>query len=239
MLSTTEIIVLDAVRYSDTASIVHAYSREFGPLHLKVSRASRRKAGGTRAFFTPFSLLSVTLDFRPKKEVQVPWESHLVNCPSCISADPVANAVTLFLTELLFRLLRTEESDVALFDLIKEEIAGMDSLSEGELANFHLVFLLKLLPHLGILPLLDSYRPGYVLDFEEGRFLPPVSDYQREEAPTNALFLELLTSETPYLTPISRAGRQALLRFILRFYGHHFPSISNLRSPEILTDLFA
>ena len=239
MLSTTDVIVLDAVRYSDTASIVHVYSREFGPLHLKVSRASRHKAGGTRAFFTPFSLLSVTLDFRPKKEVQVPWESRLLYCPSCISADPAANAVALFLTELLFRLLRSEEPDEALFDLLKEEIEQMDGLTTGELANFHLVLLLRMLPLLGILPATETYRPGYVLSVEEGRFIPPVAEYQKAEAPSAAMMMDMLSSEEPLRVPLSRDQRQALLRFLLRYYSCHFPSVSDLRSPDILAALFS
>lgn len=238
MLQETELIVLDAVRYSDTAAIVHTYSRAFGPLPFKVARTGRQKAGGTRVFFTPLSLLSVTLDYRPKKEVQVPWEARLVSCPSCISTDPVANAVTLFLTELLFRLLQNEEPDDNLFRLLKSEIGSMDNLSTGELANFHLVFLLKLLPALGILPVLESYRPGYVLDFTEGCFRPPFNDVQKSNAPLSGILVDMLLSPQPYCHPLSRSQRNAFLNLLLRYFAHHFPSISLLRSPAVLSTLF-
>lgn len=239
MLQETELIVLDAVRYSDTAAIVHTYSRAFGPLPLKVARTSRRKAGGTRPFFTPFSLLSVTLDFRPKKEIQTPWEARLVTCPSCVSTDPVANAVTLFLTEVLFRLLRNEEPDEALFALLKDEIAAIDGLSTSELANFHLVFLLKLLPTLGILPVLESYRQGYVLNFEEGRFFPAQNAAQRADAECSAMLFGMITAPEPYSYPLTRETRKAFLGFLTRYLSHHFPSVRDLRSPDVLSALFA
>ena len=238
MLQETELIVLDAVRYSDTASVVHTYSRAFGPLHLKVARASRRKAGGTRPFFTPFSILSVTLDFRPKKEIQTPWEAHLLTSPSCVSTDPVACAVTLFLTELLFRLLRNEEPDDGLFQLLKGEIEAMDRLSTSELANFHLVFLLKLLPKLGILPVLESYREGYVLNFEEGRFFPAQNATQKADAESSATLIGLVTAPDPYRYPLTREKRKRFLDFLTRYLSHHFPSVRDLHSPEVLSALF-
>ena len=238
MLQETELIVLNAVRYSDTAAIVHTYSRAFGPLHLKVSRTSARKAAGTRAFFTPFSLLSVVLDYRPKREVQIPSESRLLYCPACIATDPVANAVTLFLTELLFKLLRNEEPEERLFGLIKEEIALMDRLTSAEMANYHLVFLLKLLPAIGVMPVIDDYRPGWVLNLDEGGFMPPFGPAQNEDRAPSETLIRLLRADDPYLCPLNQNSRQALLRLLLRYLSRHYPSLDNLRSPAVLSELF-
>ena len=239
MLVTTELIVLDAVRYSDTAAIVHTYSRDFGPLHLKVSRpSSRRRQGGARAFFSPLSLLEVTMDYRPKREVQTPLEARLEGCPGCVATDPGANAVALFLTELLFRLLRSEEPDKALFSLLRGEILSMDLLSSAELANFHLVLLTKMLPLLGVLPDLNGYREGYLLDFEEGRFYPPAGGHQRERIRVSGLFCRLMKEEAPLSVPLTREERGGLLDLLLGYLGTHFPSVQGLKSPAILPLLF-
>lgn len=238
MLIKTELIVLDAVRYSDTALIVHTYSREVGPLHVKVTRSGRHKSSTSRIFLTPLSLLETSMDFRHNREVQIPLETHLLYCPSCISTDPVANAVTHFLTELLFRLLRNEEPDYELFGLLRDEIFSMDSLSTSELANFHIVLLLRLMPLLGIQPRTDSYRPGYILDIEEGVFCPPLNDRRRAESPIFQSLIELLGTTSPHSYPLSGERRNALLRMLLRYYSHHFPSLSDLRSLDVLSALF-
>ena len=73
MTTEIEAIVLTAVRFSDTAYMIHVYSDLFGSLSLRVSRpAGRKTAGGTRALFIPLSVIRTTIDYRSTREVFIP-----------------------------------------------------------------------------------------------------------------------------------------------------------------------
>lgn len=89
MTTEIEAIVLTAVRFSDTAYMIHVYSDLFGSLSLRVSRpAGRKTAGGARALFIPLSVIRTTIDYRSTREVFIPRGTTIVQLLSAPSIDP-------------------------------------------------------------------------------------------------------------------------------------------------------
>lgn len=239
MLTTTELIVLKGVRYSDTSSIVHTYSEQFGSLSLKITRTPfSKKRGGTGAFFIPLSILSITLDHRENRQIFTPRETNIIHVPSVISIDPIANAVALFLTELLNRLLRTDGGDAKLYGYLRGKIIGLDDLSTERRASFHLGLMTGLLYHFGILPEAESYRDGYVLDCTEGRFRPPYNTNEAIMSEASGLLYRFIATQDPEALPLHRTQRNNFLELLLRYLTCHFPEVGTLHSPDILTQLF-
>lgn len=157
MTTEIEAIVLTAVRFSDTAYMIHVYSDLFGSLSLRASRpAGRKTAGGARALFIPLSVIRTTIDYRSTREVFIPRGTTIVQLLSAPSIDPSANALALFATELLHRLLRSASPDRALYGYLRESLADLDRISDTARASWHLRLMTGLCHHLGILPRYDA-----------------------------------------------------------------------------------
>lgn len=239
MLTDTSAVVLKAVRYSDTNSIVHTYTERFGSTSYLVSRSSGRKSGGLRALFLPLSVVQITMDHRPNKDIQRVREATILHTPMRPSVDPVANAIALFVAELLDRILRSSDCDPQLFDFVTQEIRHIEGVDTQSLASFHLYFMAALSWRLGIMPDTEGYRHGDVLCCTEGKFRPPSGRQEAEQAEVSYHLYRLLTMPRQEPLTIDRHGRNSLLALLLRYFDHHFPGVSRLKSPSILQELFA
>lgn len=87
--------------------------------------------------------------------------------------------MSMFLAELLGQATRNEQVNVPLFSFIVESVAWLDQ-AQGNYANFHIVFMVRLTFFLGFSPNLESGVHGDFFDLEEGRFVSFV--------PTRTLF---------------------------------------------------
>lgn len=238
MLTDTSAVVLKAVRYSDTNSIVHTYTEQFGSTSYLVSRSSGRKSGGLRALFLPLSVVQITTDHRPNKDIQRIKEATILHTPMRPSVDPVANAIALFVAELLDRILRSSDCDPQLFAFVTSEIRRMEEVDAQSMASFHLYFLGALSWRLGIMPDVEGYRKGDILCCEEGRFRPAIGRQESERSEVSYLLHKMLTMPRQETLVIDRNGRNKLLALLLQYFDHHFPGVSQLKSPRILQELF-
>lgn len=239
MLTETELIVLKSVRYSDNHSIVHTYSQSFGSLSLKVSHSARRKRGGMRAFFIPLSLIKTTLDYQEKREILIPREATLVHAPFRPTIDARANAIALFTTEVLGRVLRTEQSEPTLYNFLRKEILRLEEIPSDLLPSYHLTLLTGVTHHLGILPRTEEYREGYSLHFESGTFAYPITYAERANVASSALLYHFITESEPEKLPLNRIQRNDLLDLLLSYLSYYYPNLNNLKSPSILRTLFS
>lgn len=238
MLTTTELIILKGVKYSDTSSIVNTYSEQYGSLAFKISRTpTSRKRGGMGAFFMPLSILSVTFNYQTKREVFIPKEYSIIHTPKSPSIDPTANAVALFTVELLNRLLRSDGGDSGVYNYIKQRIQQLDNLPKQELSSFHLGTIVGILHYIGILPQIESYKPGYILDNSEGQFIQSFNKNDKKVS-ASKLLIDYIKTPNPEALPINKEERNTLLDLLLQYLTYHYPEIGNLHSPEILTQLF-
>ena len=159
---------------------------------------------------------------------------------TAVAGDPVKSMVALFLSEVLFRVVREQEPDLRLFQYLYESIHLLEYADKG-IANFHLVFLLGLLQPLGIFPSVESYHPGDYFDMLNGLFtdaLPLHSHFLNET--DSAAFVRLLRIgfENMALFGFSRQDRHAIIQHILTYYRLHLPDFPEIKSLSILQSLF-
>ena len=221
MLQTSNAIILSSVRYSDTRAIVHAYTRERGSVSYNILVPTSRRKSKYKVMFFPLALVEITADYRPNKEVQHVQEVRLLRAISTPSANPISNAISIFLLEFWDKLLRSEVKDY-----------------RADLSSFHIKHLCSLTMVLGISPHHETFRQGYVLDVQEGIFRP--SSYSATQAPlqeSNVIY-HYLTSPEEYRPALNREIRNSILSLLLRYYEHHYPSISSMKSPKVLSVLF-
>ena len=146
MLHTTDAIVLALQPQSDKAHLLHAYTRTGGRVNYKVYGLGRHHSAGT---YAPFSLIQITGDGPSTDGGRLPSirTSQLLYVPASTPADPHKQAISLFLSEVLFRTLRMPMMDEAMFDFIARSIPLLDATNQPQ--NFHLAFLVELAAKLG------------------------------------------------------------------------------------------
>ena len=149
MLSTTDAIVLALQPLSDRAHLLHAYTRAGGRVNCKVYGLGRRHAAG---LYTPFSLIQLTADFPSLQgggggRLPSVRSAQLAFVPTTTTTDLRKQAVSLFLSEVLYLTLRHPMQDEPLFDFLAEAVQELDRTDQPE--NFHLSFLSDFAAQLG------------------------------------------------------------------------------------------
>ena len=158
MLATTDAIVLSLQPYSDKAHILHAYTRAGGRVNYKVYGLGRKHAIG---LYTPLSLIQITADYPTSGLPTVRETTHpssITHHQSSISTDPYKRTIALFISEVLYHVLRHPMEDEILFEYL---IASIESLEHSvEPSNFHIHFLTGLAAKLGFAMEQEPVLPG-------------------------------------------------------------------------------
>ena len=171
MLATTDAIVLSFQPYSDKAHILHAYTRANGRVNYMVYGIGRKNAVGK---YTPLSLIQITASYPSSgmpviKEASLsPLTSHL----SSFTTDLYKQTIALFLSEVLFHVLRHPMQDEIMFDFLTQAIQTLDQTEEPQ--NFHLQFLIDFAAKLGFA--ISEDHPLYTIHYT------PLTRKARQEA---------------------------------------------------------
>jgi recombinational DNA repair protein (RecF pathway) len=95
----------------------------------------------TSGRYNPLSILQLTTDERSIRTAQLTF------VPRTIDTDPYKRTIALFISEVLYHVLRHPMSDEPMFDFIAQSIQELDETDEPQ--NFHLSFLVGLAAKLG------------------------------------------------------------------------------------------
>ncbi|MBO4250997.1 MAG: recombination protein O N-terminal domain-containing protein [Paludibacteraceae bacterium] len=178
MLSTTDAIVLSLQPHSDKAHILHAYTRACGRVNYMVYGLGRKHAIG---IYTPLSLIQITADHDSSKPPTVK-ESALLS-PFSFQLTPQKRAVALFLSEVLFHVLRHPMPDEPMFAFLAQEVMALHDTEEPQ--NFHLAFLAGFAEKLGFaIPETFNYTPAPLTRKERQDSLRALCAYFEEHVET-------------------------------------------------------
>lgn len=223
-------IVLYLTRYTDKTSIIHLYTRDYGRLSCLANGLFFQKSKLKRSFIYPLSVLNVVLVekgnlFRMKDAELAFQQQELFD-------DPIKRCMAMFLAEVLTRSLREADPDEALFDFL---IYTIENLSVGPcIPDFHLYFLLGMSSYLGFEPNVEG--DGDAFDLENGiRCHPDPTNMYILDKQLSDLFFQLCKKEHVVMAHLDR---QRLLDAVLLYYKLHLPSFGNVRSLDVLRELF-
>ena len=241
MLQTTRAIVLRTIKYKDTSLIADVYTDVRGrcQLSLRIPKTGRGKV--PVVLFQPLALLELEIDVRPHTNIYKVTEAKTLLPFSDIPFNPYKQAIVMFLSEFLTRALREEEQNQSLFEYLYYSISFLDGSSAG-FSNFHVVFLLRLSRFLGIYPNFENYHAGDYFDLQNATFvgLRPLT-HTHYLAPEEAVYIPQLSRinfETMHLFRFSRTERNRMLTVLNEFYRLHLPDFPELKSLQVLRELF-
>lgn len=232
-------IVLHSIKYSDSATIIAVYTRQFGRVSYMVHGTNKKKSSCRAALLQPLSLVEMDVFHTPGKDIQRVKEMRMEYQFSSIPFDPVKNSLALFLSEILFKTLRQTEPDDNLFLFLENSIQQLDCCETG-LPNLHLVFLMKLSRYLGFDPNREDGNVKY-FDLMNGIFQNEKPLHVHFLLPDMAAdFASILEADYSDMQKLvfSRERRANLLKSIVEYYQLHIVEFHSLHSLAILHSLF-
>lgn len=240
MLTKTKAIVLHSFKYGEMQMIVDLLTEQCGrqACILRLPKSSKGKL--KKQYFQPLFILEVVLDIRQHSNLQHIKEARVVNPFISIPFNPYKLSISLFIAEFLRCATRREQTDSTMFSYIENSILWLDGC-EGQFANFHLVFAMRLTKFFGFYPNLEDYGHGKWFDLRSSSFssAPPLHrDYL---APAEADLIQVMMRmnfPTMHLYKMSRLERNRLLDVILDYYRIHIPDFPEMKSIEVLKELF-
>jgi DNA repair protein RecO (recombination protein O) len=239
MLHKTRGIVFKTTDYGESSIIVQVFTEKFGLQSYMVNGARKPKAKIGRNMLQPLHLLDLVVYHKSAGNVQRIKEVKNAPLLQTIPYDVIKSCIAIFLNEVLYKSVKQQAPDEHLFDFVFSSIEWLDHQDEG-LANFHLLFLIKLTRYLGFYP--DRYLAGEAdyFDMKNGvftRYKPETILYL--SPPHTQNFTRLLQSSFEHITQVklNNDDRRYLIQKLLEYYALHIESFGNIRSHEVLEEI--
>lgn len=240
MLTKTQAIVLHSIKYGETRLIVDMFTRSNGRLSFIVSLPKSPKSKIRKQYFQPLTMLEIEVDVRPKLQLQKLKDIRLDSPYESIPFDPNKLSISLFVAEFLYYALRGEQQNVPLYDYIANSLLWLDA-QDRHFANFHLVFLMRMSRFLGFYPNVEHYRAGNYFDLRESMFCtqPPVHrDFLLPQEAEKIQLMLRMDYPTMHLFRMSHKERGRLIEVVLQYYCLHLTDFPELKSLDVLRELY-
>lgn len=239
MLEKTRGIVLHHIRYGETSIIAHIYTEARGRQSFLFKGIRSPKSKTRPNLLQPLFILNIESYYRETRELHLVKEASLYKT-FVFPYDYRKGAQALFISEILYKVLREESSNPDLFEFLVSSIEYFD-LSEEGASNFHIFFLVKLMRFLGILPSQRESREAGYFDLKEGEYQSVIPDHSEYLEPFQTRFLQyLLHAGYPNLSRLrmNRHDRHLVIEQILKFYSLHVEGMEKLKSYSVLKEVF-
>jgi len=241
MYHTTGGIVLHSINYGDSGKIVTVYTEAFGRTSFILQGIHSKKSSSKANLLQPLFMLEMEVDHRQGRELQRAKELKIRYPYQSVPYNIIKSTQAIFLAEILYKVLREEESRVELFQFLTHSFQIFDLLDEGA-ADFHLVFLIQLSRYMGFAPT-NNYS-------EERSFFDMVSGTYVENRPPHLYFLipeeSLIFSKAANVSyeeisniALSSTQRNRILGKIIEYFSLHLGIKLEVKSLHVLHELFS
>ena len=239
MLSKTQGIVLNKVKFGDSGFVLKVYTANFGLQSFLIQGIRKKNAKLKANLFQPLSLLDLVI-YRKENSTLHRIKELKSNFPfTSIPYDIVKSSLALFITEVLINTIKEEEKNPALFDFLIHGIKILD-LHQSNIANFHLLFLSKLSRHLGFYPTGDFEKGNNYFDLQEGSFVAqqPIHPHFLDEEYAQ-IFNTILGINFEALNSINitKEQRKYLLEQLVNYYQFHLSETKKIQSHKVLEEV--
>lgn len=215
MAISARIILLNTTKVGEKSLVLHCLCREYGRRSFIVSVGK----GAPMALYQPLNILDAEIVENRKSEL---WRARGVSAVhplTGIRSDMGKTAISLFMSEVLYRAVREGADTDGLFEWCEQSILTLDAM-ESDFANYHLSFLMELSAALGFTPGFETVAP-----FAEGN-LQEISQLLLADFPAFMLY------------PLNGKKRGEIAGSLLRYLSAHLETPLNIRSLAVLGELF-
>ena len=240
MIHKTKGIALHTYKYGDNSIIAHIYTEQFGRQAFLIKGAYGKKALVKANLFQNLNLLELEVYKKSNDALQKLKEARNFPVYSNISFNLTKSTISLFIAEILFRVLREEEANARLYDFISSSIQLFD-LETSNVADFHLIFLMQLTKFLGFFPLNNYSENEVIFDLLNGKYINqiPMHGYYLNNNEAK-IFSSLIDKGYASMAELkyTKETRITLLQNLLQYYKLHISGMGNVKSLQVLKEVF-
>ncbi|MDN3595799.1 DNA repair protein RecO [Zunongwangia endophytica] len=238
MLINTNAIVISALKYGEADLIVNLYTLESGLRTYMLRGILKSKKGKFKASqFQLLTQLEIVANHKNKGALEYLKDAKVINTYATLHTNMIKASVVMFIAEVLKSAVREEEANPALYNFLETAFSWMDL--HDKIANFHIMFLLKLSGFLGFQPdNLNTEQPFFNL--LEGTFEPiKTNDYciQDENLDILRAFLNVGFNDMEQVK-LSSSQRSDFLKMMLLYYELHIDGFRKPKSLTVLNEIF-
>ena len=223
MILKTEGVTLGYIKYKDSSIIARVFTRDLGFQSFLITGIRSKKSKNNPGYFEGFTLLELILYQSQRSNLHRLSEFKQQDPLPSIRSNVRKRAIALFLSQMLYRLLQSEEEqNLPLYHFLQQSIKAFDEATTG-VENFHLQFLLRLASFLGF---------GFEPSVHGGRINLGHSEDLDE------IGSQLLQS--PFFETFEINGRQRgeILEALIKYYQTHLHQGLDIRSLAVLQQIF-
>lgn len=241
VIQKTRAIVLHSIKYQENSLIAHCYAEQLGRMSVLVQGAFGSGRRPSRAImYQPFSVLNMVLYRSNRSTLHRVREAELHLHPRSIPFDPQKRSIALFLSEIIYKVVREEQPDPALFCFVEDYIAQLDNQIDG-VPNSHLGFLGQLIVRIGFSPLNRWSAQTPYLDYRSGMFvaLRPTHGFHFEPEQSELIDSALDASNGGLVQrPLNHSQRRQIMDGLLQYLQYHLGDRLDVASLPILASVF-
>ena len=240
MLLNTEAIVINTINYNDKYVLAQIFTKEFGRVTYMVSKSKNKSTKVPRSLFYPLAQLHLVADHMPSRNIQRIREAQVVFHQYDTMSNMGKTSMVFFLSEFLSKVLKDTEGQPYLFDFLTQSIHILE-MTDKSVANFHLVFMLKLSHFFGFYPNFEDYSTDSMFDMRNGIFTirqPLHNNYVNKEESIHLARLARINFENMHKFIFARQDRINVVNRMLEYYRLHLGDFPKLKSLEVLHGLF-
>lgn len=241
MFCKTEGIVLHGIKYGDTGRIVTVYTEAFGRTSFILQGIHSKKSSGKANLLQPLFLLELEVDHRQGRELQRAREIKIRHPYQTLPFDVVKSSQAIFLAEVLYKVLKEEETRPELFEFLSHSFRIFDLMKEG-IANFHLVFLIHLTRYMGFAPNNNYAVNRTIFDMASGSFTehkPPHLNYLEPEESRILSEIAFISFDEMGQIVLTSVTRNLMLIKMIDYFSLHLGIRLQIKSLQVLHELFS
>ena len=238
MILTTKAIVFSAIKYSEADLIVTCFTQKEGIKSYLLRRILKSKSAKLKASqFQLLTQLELVAFHKNKGTLESIREAKVIDPYQTLHTNVIKTGMVMFLAEMLKNCIKEEEANEELFEYLENVLYWLDC--NEEIANFHILFLLKLSTHLGFHPD-DSNIDAQYFNLLEGSFQLNESGIYCEKGQVVDDFKRFFGINFDAISDIkiTKKARLDVLNLLLNYYQLHLQDYKKPRSLLVLNQLF-
>ena len=155
MTQNTELIVLHTTKFGENSLVVHTLSKDYGRRSFLVKGAGKKSM---MSLFLPLNVLEADI-LETNKSTLFTARNLTAKHPLLgIRNNMFKNSMTMFMSEVLYRVVKDGAYEQGLFEWCEKDILLLDAI-QTDFSNFHIRFLLELTVALGFSPESQDLMP--------------------------------------------------------------------------------
>ena len=226
-------IALSYLKQGESSIIAKIFTEEKGLQSFIIKGVRARKAKKKLNLFQPLQLLSINATHLPKNSLQYISEIALEHTQISDGIDIKKNFLSIFVAEVISKVLLETEKDKALFKFIWELKNDLNNLEKIN-PNFPIIFLIRLSEYLGFSPSKEQVNGEY-FNMELGQFTNNQQQLDCHVEKENSIYLRELLENKDINIPYQ--NRNQILLHLIQYYKLQHHELKNMTSHLIIESL--